>query len=78
MFEAAIDRLGTPWLTGSISLLITALGPVGFTVNGDHGLVDAPRRLDREVGVSLEQICQPLQLFVGEQVWAGVQDPARR
>ena len=56
---------------------LLASGPVGFSVGGDHPLVDPPGRLDLDVGVDLEQLLQPVLLLVGEQVRAGVQGPPR-
>ncbi len=57
--------------------LVSPAGPVGVAVGGNHLLVDAPGRLDLDVGVAREQRVESLALLVGEQVGAGVQGPAR-
>lgn len=56
-------------------------GAVELALGGDHPLVNAPGRLDLDMLVGIacgEQGLDPLVLFVGEQVRAGVQDSAGR
>jgi hypothetical protein len=48
-------------------------GAVGFTVGGDHSLVDAPGGFDFDVSIGGEQLLEPSALLVGEEVRAGVQ-----
>jgi hypothetical protein len=55
---------------------LAATDSVGLPVGGDHALVDAPGRFDLDVRVVGEQRLEPLLLFVGEQVGAGVQGAA--
>ncbi len=50
--------------------------PVGFSVGGDHRLVDLPGHLDRNVLLSLEQAAEALALAVGQQLGAGVEGAA--
>ena len=54
---------------------LTSCAAVFVPVGGDHPLVDAPGRLDLDMVVSGEQGGQPVTLFVGEEVSAGVQGP---
>ena len=72
-----MSAVGTPWLTDSISAVMSCLPlrAVGLPVGADHALVDAPGRLDLDVVLNAEQCGQPLALSVGEQVGAGVQGP---
>ena len=54
---------------------LTALGPVGFAVGGDHALIDGPGGFDLDVLIDGEQRVEACALLVGEQVAASVQDP---
>jgi hypothetical protein len=49
----------------------SALRGVGVAVGVDHALVDAPGRLDLDVGVDRDQGVDARALLVGEQVGAG-------
>jgi len=48
---------------------------VGIAVCGDHPLVDAPRGLDRDVLLDLEERIESGCLLLGQQVLSGVQGP---
>ena len=53
-------------------------GPVGFSVGGDHPLVDPPGRLDLDVLLAREQGLSPQLLPLGQQSGPGVQGSACR
>jgi hypothetical protein len=46
---------------------LATVPPVLVPVGGDHPLVDAPARLDLDVGVVGEQGCESVPMLVGEQ-----------
>jgi len=54
---------------------VAAAASVGFSVGGDHALVDAPGRFDLDVPVGGEQGFESAALPVGEQIGSGVQGP---
>lgn len=53
------------------------LHPVGFSVGGDHGLVDLPGRFDRGVLLVGEEDAEAFFLAVGQQAHPGVEGAAR-
>ena len=61
----SLSAVGTPWLSGRRSGGASAvgLGAVGFSVGGDHALVDAPGRFDLDVLVDGEKGGQPVPLL---------------
>lgn len=70
-FSAELGQLGQgirPLLAKRPDQLLRrgfGLRPVGFSVGGDHGLVDLPGHLDRDVFLALEQRTEALALTIG-------------